>query len=146
MSSEATMSRRTIFLGRLIGLFLILAALSMLMHKQSLVVTVTSLIQDRPLLLFIGMIASIAGLAMVLGHNVWAGGVLPVVVTLIGWTTLIRGLLLFFLSPEALASVFEILHFEDLFYTYAAIAMVLGLYLTYAGFKALPPLNAGPKR
>lgn len=72
---------RTFFLGRLIGLFLILAALSMLMHKQSLVATVPRLIQDRPLLLFIGLIASIAGLAMVLGHNVWAGGTLPVVVT-----------------------------------------------------------------
>ncbi len=137
---------RTIFLGRLIGLFLILAALSMLMHKQSLVATVPRLIQDRPLLLFIGLIASIAGLAMVLGHNVWAGGTLPVVVTLIGWTILIRGLLLFFLSPETLAIFFEMLHFEDLFYVYAAISGVIGLYLTYAGFKALPPLNAGTKR
>ena len=137
---------RTIFLGRLIGLFFILAALFMLMHKQSLVATVFRLIQDRPLLLLIGMIASIVGLAMVLGHNVWAGGILPVVVTLIGWTILIRGLLLLFLSTEALAIFFEMFHFEDLFYVYAAITLVLGLYLTYAGFKALPPLNAGTKR
>jgi hypothetical protein len=137
---------RTIFLGRLIGLFFILAALFMLMHKQSFVATVPKLIQDPPLVLFISMIASIAGLAMVLGHNVWAGGVLPVVVTLIGWTILIRGLLLLFLSPEALATYFEMFHFENLFYIYAAITLVLGLYLTYAAFKALPPPNAGTKR
>lgn len=96
----------------------------MLMHKQSLVATVFRLIQDRPLLLLIGMIASIVGLAMVLGHNVWAGGILPVVVTVIGWTILIRGLLLLFLSQEALASFFEMFHFEDLFYIYAAITLV----------------------
>ncbi|MDX8466346.1 hypothetical protein RFM26_11700 [Mesorhizobium sp. VK23B] len=136
---------RTIFLGRLIGLFFILSALFMLMHKQSFVATVPRLIQDPPLVLFIGMIATVAGLGMVLGHNVWAGGILPVVVTLIGWTILIRGLLLLFLSPEALATYFEMFHFESLFYVYAAITLVLGLYLTYAASKALPPPNAGTK-
>jgi len=30
-------------------------------------------------------------------------------------------------------------HFEQLFYLYAGITLVLGLYLTYAGFKASPP-------
>lgn len=140
------MQPRTIFLGRLIGLFFILSALFMLLHRQSFVATVPRLIQDPPLVLFIAMIASIAGLAMVLGHNIWAGGVLPVVVTVIGWTILIRGLLLLFLSPEALATYFEMFHFEDLFYIYAAITLVLGLYLTYAAFKALPPSNAVTKR
>lgn len=140
------MQPRTIFLGRLIGLFFILSALFMLLHKQSFVATVPRLVQDPPLVLFIGMIASVAGLAIVLGHNVWAGGILPVVITLIGWTILIRGLLLLFLSPEGLATYFAMFHFEDLFYIYAAITLVLGLYLTYAAFKALPPSNAGTER
>jgi hypothetical protein len=36
-------------------------------------------------LFVVGVIAVAAGLAMVLGHNVWSGGVLPVVITLTGW-------------------------------------------------------------
>src|SRR5690348_14216277 len=35
-----------------------------------------------------------AGTALVIGHNVWSGGVLPVVVTLLGWLTLIKGIAL----------------------------------------------------
>ena len=70
---------------------------------------------------------------MILGHNVWSGGALPVIVTLIGWLALIKGLLLLFLSPEA---VLGGLQYEQLFYMYAAIALILGVYLTYAGFRS----------
>ena len=51
--------------------------------------TVTALVHNPPLLLIVGMIGLIAGLAIVLGHNVWYGGMLPVVVTLVGWLILI---------------------------------------------------------
>jgi hypothetical protein len=32
-----------------------------------------------------GLISLSAGLAIVLAHNIWSGGVLPVVVTICGW-------------------------------------------------------------
>jgi len=73
---------------------------------------------------------------MVLAHNVWSGGALPVVVTLFGWILLIRGALLLFLPPEAVAGMMDSFHFEQLFYVYAGITLVLGLYLTYGGFSA----------
>jgi hypothetical protein len=41
------------------------------------------------------------GLAIVIGHNVWSGGALPVIVTLFGWIILIRGVVLLFPSPSA---------------------------------------------
>lgn len=128
------MSPRTIFLSRLIGLFALLESLSMFVHKQSMVETAASLVHDRPLLLIVGMIALVAGLAMVLAHNLWSGGALPVVVTLIGWVILVRGVVLLFLLPEAVVRLFEIFRFEELYYLYAGITLVLGLYLTYAGF------------
>ena len=55
-----------------------------------------------------------------LGHNVWSGGALPVVVTCVAWVALGTSLLLLFLSPEAAAAFFlESLHYEQLFYCYA---------------------------
>jgi hypothetical protein len=125
----------TIFLSRLIGLFAILVSLTMVVHRQSYVETAATLIHDRPLLLVLGMISIIAGLAIVLSHNIWSGGTLPVIVTLIGWINLIRGLILLLLPPEAVASLFEMFHFEKRFYLYAAITFVFGLYLTYMGFR-----------
>ena len=132
------MSSSTIFLSRLIGLFTILVSLSMFMHKQTMVETVETLVHNRPMLLILGMIALIGGLAMVLGHNVWSGGALPIVVTLFGWSVLIRGLLLLFLPSDAMVNLFEMFHFGELFYIFAVISLVLGIYLTYGGFTSLP--------
>jgi hypothetical protein len=137
------MAPLTIFLSRLIGLFTLVVSLSMVLHKHSTVVAVTMLAQDRPLLFVVGMIFLISGIAMALGHNVWTGGVLPVVVTFFGWITLIRGALLLILPPEAITATFEFFHFEKLFYLYAGVAFALGLYLVYAGLKAKPAASAG---
>src|SRR5216684_6008813 len=108
------MSTRTIFLARLIGLFAILLSLSEFLHKQATVETAAALVRDRPLLFMIAMMGLLAGLAMVLAHNVWSGGALPVVITLFGWILLIRGAVMLFLSPEAAAGWIDFLHFERL--------------------------------
>jgi hypothetical protein len=130
------MSPRTTFLSRLIGLYCIVVSLSMFTNKQATAETVTALINNRPLLYVVGVMAVAAGLAMVLSHNVWLGGALPVIVTLIGWATLIKGALFLFLSPEAEARVFLAgLHYETYFYLYAAISLLLGIYLAYGGFR-----------
>jgi hypothetical protein len=133
------MSPRTIFLSRLIGLYLVLISLAMLTHKQSTVESMTALMHNPPVLFVTAVIAMAAGLAMVLGHNVWSGGVLPVVVTLTGWLMLIKAAILLFLSPEAADGLFLTgLHYQKLFYPYTAFSLFLGLYLTYAGFKSTP--------
>ena len=129
------MSPRTVFLSRLIGLYCVLASLVMMAHRQATVQTLTALIHTPPVLLLAGIIALAAGLAMVLGHNLWSGGPLPIVVTLVGWVTLARGLLALLLSPDAEARLLAGLHFVQLFYLYFGIALVLGAYLTYEGFK-----------
>jgi len=96
----------------------------------------TALVHNSPLLLTFGMVFLTAGLAIVLGHNVWPGGALPVVVTVVGWLLLIRGLILLFLSPEAAVGIFAGLHFEHLFYLYFAVSLTVGVYLTYGGFSS----------
>jgi len=133
------MSMRTIFLARLIGLFCLVVSMAMFLHKQAMVEMLTAMVRDRPLVFILGMLGLLAGLAMVLTHNVWSGGALPIVVTLFGWILLIRGTILLLLPPDALASLMDSLPFKRLFYFSAGITLVVGLYLTYAGFKASPP-------
>jgi vacuolar-type H+-ATPase subunit I/STV1 len=130
------MSPYTVFLSKLLGLLTMLVSLSVFTHRKSSLETVSLLVHDRPLVLIIGLIALISGLAMVLSHNIWSGGILPVVITLVGWSLAIRGTLLLFLSPEALLDLVEVARLETLFLVYMTIIFVFGLYLTYAGFKA----------
>ncbi|MGA9256180.1 MAG: hypothetical protein WBV98_06235 [Candidatus Sulfotelmatobacter sp.] len=131
------MSSRTIFLSRLIGLYCIVIALSMMTRRQATVETVTALLQNPSMMLIVGIITLAAGLAVVLAHNIWSGSALVVVVTLVGWITLIKSLFFLFLPPEMEAGLFlGQLHYRQLFYLYTAISLVLGVCLTYGGFKS----------
>jgi hypothetical protein len=130
------MSPLTIFLAKLLGLYCIIVAVAMMTRKQSAVATVKALIANQPLLLLVEVIGLAAGLAMILGHNVWSGGPLPVVVTLVGWLMAIRGAGLLALSPSATMKLFDALRYEQLFYVYMTATLILGAYLTYASFSA----------
>jgi putative exporter of polyketide antibiotics len=131
------MPPRTTFLSRLIGIYAILISLSMLTHKQATIEMVTALVHSPPVLYLVGVMLVIAGLAMILGHNIWSGGALPVIVTLISWLTLTKGQFFLFVPPEAAPGFFlEGFRYEQLFYLYAAISLFLGSYLTYSGVRS----------
>ena len=130
------MSPRTIYLGRLIGLYCVLIALAMISHRQATVDTTTALVHDAPVLFFVSIVAMVACLAIVLGHNVWSGGALPVVVTLVGWISLVKGLIFLLLSPETSAAYLEALRYGQLFYVYTSITLVIGIYLTFSSFRS----------
>jgi len=129
------MSPHTVFLSRLIGLYCILVAISMTVRKQSIIETITALLHNAPLMFLVGILTLVAGLAMILAHNVWSGGLSTVVVTIVGWITLIKGLLLLFLPQEVEADlVLYKLHYAQYFYVFMGISLVIGIYLTYDGF------------
>lgn len=132
------MTPRTTFLSRLIGPYCILVPLSMLTHKEASMAAVNALVHNAPSMLLLGVFTLAAGLAMVIAHNVWLGGAVPVVVTLIGWITLVKGLLFLFLPPEAVTDLLELLHYQQLFPGFAAISILIGAYLTYGGFRQAP--------
>ena len=128
------MSRLTVFLARFIGLFTVLLVVALLVRGSAVVETAVA---DRPVMLVYAIISLAVGVAMILGHNVWSGGALPVVVTLVGWLILAKGLLLLFVTPELFVHV----QYGEHYYLYLAPSLVIGLYLTWAGFTA-PSLNA----
>ena len=126
---------QTLFLGKLIGPAALLAGLSMLMKKAATIDTLAAFMTDGPLLFITSVISIVAGLAIVLNHNVWSRGALATVVTVVGWLILIKGAVLLFLSPEQSAGLMATVHYKDCFYVYSAIPTLLGLYLTLASYK-----------
>jgi hypothetical protein len=124
----------THFLAQLLGLYCGIVAVAMFVRKREMIEIVLSLIQDRPLLFIVEIFGLIAGLAMVLGHTVWSKGFLALIVTLIGWITLIRSIVLLFLPLEAIDRLVKTIRYEQNYYVFAGIALVLGAYLTFAGF------------
>ena len=127
------MSRLTVFLARFIGLFTVVLVVALLVRGSA---TVEAAVADGPVMLVYAITSLAAGLAMILGHNVWSGGALPVVVTVVGWLILAKGLMLSFVTGEALRQLFGGMHYGEHYYLYLTPALVIGLYLTWAGFTA----------
>jgi hypothetical protein len=130
---------RTIFLSRLIGLFTLILSLAEAMHRAAIVAIADELINVPALLLISGMCTLLAGLAMVLSHNIWTGGATPVVVTVVGWVLLVRGIVFVAISPDMAAEMLERVHFADYYYYYVTVSLCLGLFLTFTGFSTIHP-------
>ena len=71
---------------------------------------------------------------IVLGHNVWSGGALTVVVTLSGWAALPKGVSLLLVPPEQMAAAYKGLGFERFFYVWMGVVLALGLLITLDAF------------
>jgi len=129
------MSARTIYLSRLIGLYCILIGPCLALHKQATVDSVTAMFHNPAIMLLLGIVALAAGLAMVLAHNIWSGGVLPVVVTLVGWASLVKGLMFLVLCSAEEDIILSWLRDPVLFYVCLTPSFLIGVYLSYEGFR-----------
>ena len=133
------MAFRTLFLSRLLGLFFLICGLAMLVHKQVFTDAIATASGNPIAMLWISLIISLAGLAMVLAHNVWSKSPVAVIVTLLGWLTLIKGIAYLFLPTRWLEGFFQaVLNCGGYVYIATAFLLVLGAYLTYEGFKSRP--------
>jgi hypothetical protein len=127
------MSRLTVFLARSLGLFMVLLVAGLLARGGAAIETTAA---DGPVMLSYGIISLAIGVAMIVGRNVWSGGLLPVVVTLLGWLIFAKGLLLLVLSPGALSGMMLQMRYAEHYRVLFAPALLIGLYLTWAGFTA----------
>jgi len=137
----------TIYLSRLIGIVCLIIAVAMIADKEMVVAALGQLSVDRTPLLLLGFIRVVFGAAIVLVHNIWSRGFWPLVVTLTGWAILVRGVIVLFVPPDAMAALVAAAHVVDFNYIYAAIPLVLGGYLALRGFSAsAPPISvaSGP--
>jgi hypothetical protein len=133
---EPSLSTLTVYLARLIGLSTILLAAALLIRGKAAIVATVA---DGPVMLVYAIFSLAAGLAIVLGHNVWSRGALPVIITLIGWLIFAKGLVLLLVRPETSAMLVERINYGEYCSLYMVPALIIGLYLTYAGFAARPP-------
>jgi hypothetical protein len=130
------MSTTTIFLGKLLGLYLIVVSAAMLASKRRTLETLDEMARNGPWMLFSGMAATVAGLAIVLTHNVWKGGALTLAVTLVGWVALLKGVSLLLTPPDMMAKAYQSMRFQRYFRLWMSAVLVLGLWVTLKAFSA----------
>ena len=126
----------TVFLGKLLGLYIVAIAVGMLVNRRRTMAAIDEMARSGPWMLFSGMVATAVGLAVVLGHEVWAGGVLPVLVSLMGWAALLKGLTLLLVPGERVAAAYKGAGFERYFRAWMVAMLVLGLWMASLAFMA----------
>lgn len=92
-------------------------------------------IKDRKFAIMVAFIAIIVGLLNILFHNVWVSD-WPMIITLIGWAALIKGLLLF-TFPGRMAKSLDI-HNIKLIQALYVFLFLVGLFLLNMGYAIVP--------
>ena len=119
------------FLAEVFGFFFVIVSLSLLINPKNLSKLFSSA-EDEACLFYTGLAAFVAGIAIVLSHNVWVYD-WRVAVTILGWLSLVKGgfTLLWPDLTKELVNKFE----EKEWISFALVATVfLGLALVYVGF------------
>ncbi len=122
----------SVLIARIAGPLLVLVALGMLLNREHYR-TMTREFLDSPSLIYLsGTLAFVVGMVIVMFNNLWVAD-WRVVITLIGWISLIKGIgrIVF---PQAVRRNGEKLLEKPLFIPVGSFfVMALGLYLTIMG-------------
>lgn len=128
------MSPLTLFLAKLLGAVLITMAAVLAARGSTLAQTARRMIADPGAVMLVGSLRIGLGLAIMIGHDIWTGGALPIAVTLFGWALYFSGLLLLFATPERLTAIVDGMKLERNMPVYALGVGLVGLYFLGAGF------------
>ncbi len=123
----------SLFLAKLIGFYFIIISVYLLVRYKEFEVLARDFVASASLLFIGASVATILGLSLVIGHNIWVPD-WRVAITIIGWVILIKGLVRLFL-PDLVKRVTDV-WFTKKIYTIvtAVICILIGLYLLYHGY------------
>ena len=123
----------SIFLARLLGPSMLVIGLGLLLNRATYRDLSLEFL-DSPALIYIGgLIAFIAGLAIVLTHNVWVAG-WPVVITIFGWVSLAAGIFRIVFPASVVQLGRRLIDNQGFLIGGITVYLLLGAWLSYAGY------------
>jgi len=123
----------SLFLAQFLGSLFIIVAASMLIQRQKMLEIMESFISSHASLFIIEVLSIAAGLALVINHNVWTGSTAEIIITLLGWIFIIRGIVGMFLSYLTMHTIFRSFRKSEAgYYAASLLVLLLGLYLAFA--------------
>ena len=124
----------TSFLAQFIGLMLLAVGASLVFQGKVFIKALSDITENRSTLFMVGMVLYLGGVAIVLTHNIWRGGLLTVAVTLIGWVLILRGIASMFMPGHSMTRVIRFCRVEEFSWLYGIFVLVVGAWLVWSGF------------
>jgi hypothetical protein len=127
--------QRSIFLARLIGPFFAVCGVALMLNPDVFRAIGAEIIKSHAMIYLLGLLALVAGLALVNTHNVWVAG-WPVVITIAGWFSLVIGIIrvVFPRVPETLGTAMLAAVSNNFIFGEGLVFLALGAWLSYAGY------------
>ena len=127
------MTDTSIFLARLLGPSMLVVGAGLLVNRATYRALSRGFLDSPALIYLVGLIAFVAGLAIVLTHNVWEFG-WPVIITIFGWASLFAGIFRI-VFPAAVALLGgRLIQSDAPLIGGIVLYLVLGAWLSYAGY------------
>lgn len=127
----------TLLLAKVFGLALIAVSIALLLKREFFAKITRDFLQQDLLRLVISFLELLAGLFIVIGHNVWSP--LPAaVITVLGWVFVLEGGSYLLLPQKYTARFINAVNRPQFFVASGVIGLVLGIYLADYGFALWP--------
>lgn len=122
----------SIFLAQLFAIIYLAAGLGLLLNRKFFKKAIDGMYKNPEMVMMGGIMALVVGFFIVKVHNIWVMDWM-VLITLVGWIALIKGVLLF-LAPTVLLKISK--PFVKMFWLSGVFSVVLGVILGYFGYLA----------
>jgi hypothetical protein len=125
----------SLFVAKLLGPVFLVVGAALLSRPEAFRALLREFVASGVLMYLAGFLGLLGGLALLIVHNVWALD-WRLVITLIGWASLVRALVTIF-RPQAIVSIADrLIEYKGAFRAAAVIDLVIGAALSYFGYWA----------
>jgi hypothetical protein len=125
----------SLFIAKIFGLLYLVVGAGLILNRKAFQQIMDDFCKNTALIFFGGMSSLAVGVVIVLTHNVWVAG-WPVIITIIGWIAIIKGVWLIVLPNTVPAFMQAYQKNENLIIVQSVGALIFGIVLTFFGFFA----------
>jgi hypothetical protein len=121
---------------QLIGIIYITVAIGIITAPEFYNKVASNFLESQPVYYIGGLVAIIAGFLLVTFHNIWVKD-WPVIITIIGWIALIKGILLIAFPKGMIVFSKRFIGMTKVLTIWAIVAIILGVICCWLGFFVL---------
>ncbi len=123
----------TILLSKVFGIYLLVGGLTYMTRQKYFMAVVHDFVGDRALRMVISAAEIIAGLFLVLNHNLWDSWPQRIV-SAVGWLVVLEGALYLVLPESTVKKILKLFNTKGWYVGGGVVSVLLGLYLVNYGF------------
>ena len=119
----------SVVIAQVLGIFFVVVGIAMVANGKATAGAIEESVAHKGIVFMWGVFALLTGAVIVVLNNVWTAG-LPLLVTILGWLALIKGVFIL-LAPAAAIALYRRFGKGGMMVFCGVIAFVLGLILLY---------------